>query len=579
MARPGLVADDFSHPRPDDLRGPIRFLWWLVRSQGSRIVLAATLGTLWMVGLVVPPWLLSHAIDDGLEPKHYGALAAWAGALAAAGVLNAAVAITRHRTMTRVRMDGAFRTVHAVVEQATRLGDALIRSATAGELTTIGISDVWAISTSLTVVGPGFGAIVAYLVVGALLLTISPLLALVVLIGAPLLGVAVGPLVGRLQRVGADYREQQGALSGTMIDVIEGLGVLQGIGGEEFFEQRYRGQSARLRAEGYRVGAVSSWMPALGSGLPMLFLAVVTWLTARMAVEGTVSIGQLVAVYGYVAILVVPVSELIESAAMLSQSLVAARRVITVLRLPSQAPSANATPLPLGDLVDPESGVTVPAGRLTVLAGSDPAQALAVVDRLAGLRPSAATYAGQRLDTFHRRDVRAHLLVADNDPAIFAGTVRTVVGGRAEPADEMLRRALHTAAADDIVAGLASGLDSAVVAGGRNLSGGQRQRLVLARALAADPAVLLAVDPTSAVDAHTEALICTRLRTARRGRTTLVVSTSPPLLATADLVHWLVDGQVAASGSHDDLLAVRDDYRELATRGLPDDDRTGSPHV
>ncbi len=103
--------------------------------------------------------------------------------------------------------------------------------------------------------------------------------------------------------------------------------------------------------------------------------------------------------------------------------------------------------------------------------------------------------------------------------------------------------ALHTAAADDVVRGLRDGLGSSIDSGGRNLSGGQRQRVRLARATLADPTVLLAVDPTSAVDAATEAIIVERLIRNRRGKTTLVTSTSALVLQGADEVHLLAGGR------------------------------------
>ena len=130
--------------------------------------------------------------------------------------------------------------------------------------------------------------------------------------------------------------------------------------------------------------------------------------------------------------------------------------------------------------------------------------------------------------------------MADNDAALFAGSLAQVVAGRLDVDDlgeAAVLGALHTAAADDVVRGLPDGLASRIDSGGRNLSGGQRQRVRLARATIADPAVLLAVDPTSALDAATEATIVDRLIRHRRGRTTLVTSTSALVLQGADEVH------------------------------------------
>ena len=133
---------------------------------------------------------------------------------------------------------------------------------------------------------------------------------------------------------------------------------------------------------------------------------------------------------------------------------------------------------------------------------------------------------------------------------------------------------MHAAVADDIVLGLPDGLDSAVDAQGRSLSGGQRQRVRLVRALLADPEVLLAVEPTSALDAHTEAAVAARLRAARSGRTTVVTSTSPLVLDQVDTVYYLVDGKVAAVGGHRELLDGEPGYRALVARDADETDET-----
>ncbi|TDD14854.1 ABC transporter transmembrane domain-containing protein, partial [Nonomuraea diastatica] len=320
-------------PGTPDNRSAGRYLWWLVTSQRGRVVAGALLGTGWTVCLTLAPYLLSRAIDDGLTPGRRDALAGWAAALLGYGVLTAWLAIMRHRTMTRVRMDAAFRSVQVLALQATRLGAALPRQVTAGEVVTIGFTDVAMISEALTVTGPGVGSVLAYVVVAGLLLSVSPLLAAVVLLGVPLLVVVLGPLLGRLRGAETDYRSRQGGLAARFGDIAAGLRVLNGVGGKDVYAERYRRGSQDLREQGYRVGAVTSWIQALGVGLPTLFLGAVTWLAARMAAQGDITAGELVAVYGYAAVLVVPVSFFIEGGYGVSRGLVAARRVVRFLTL------------------------------------------------------------------------------------------------------------------------------------------------------------------------------------------------------------------------------------------------------
>jgi ABC-type transport system involved in cytochrome bd biosynthesis fused ATPase/permease subunit len=196
-------------------------------------------------------------------------LLGWAAAMLVLGCANATLGIMRHRTMTKIRLEAGMRTAEAVLEQATRLGAALPRRITAGEVVTIGIGDVWVVARAMTAVGPGVGGVVTYAVVAVLLLRISPLIAVVVVLaGVPVIALVMGPLLGRLQAAGGHYRERQGALAARLVDILGGLRILNGLGGKQAHADRYRSESAALRAEGYRVGGVASWIEGLGAGLP-----------------------------------------------------------------------------------------------------------------------------------------------------------------------------------------------------------------------------------------------------------------------------------------------------------------------
>ncbi|MCG5467625.1 ABC transporter ATP-binding protein/permease [Micromonospora sp. LAH09] len=544
------------------------------------------IGTAWMVGLSVRPYLIYRAVDDGLRARDTRALALWVVAIIVAGVGLSYLGIMRHRTMTFIREDAKARSAEVLLRHLSRIGAVLPRRVGAGEVSTIGGSDIdWAAQV-LTLTGPGVGAVVAYGIIAVVLWSISPLLALCVLLGVPAVGLVVGPLLRRLERAESVYRKQQGALTARSGDIVAGLRVLAGVGGRDLFARRYAARSQELRAEGYRVGAVNSWIDAATVAIPGLFLAAVVWLTARMAVTGEVTIGELVAVYGYVATLIVPVWFLLEGSHQLIRGRVAARRIADLLNVtsddvggpgrrwsgPVPDPRRPGAPAGPADLHDPLTGLTVRAGRLTGVAADDPAEALALADRLGRYVVSDTTWGGVPLTGVALDEVRARIMVADHDSYLFAGTLRDMLRPLADDDDGRIGAALRAASAEDIVDALPAGLDTPIDARARTLSGGQRQRVRLARALLAEPEVLILVDPTSAVDAHTEARIADRLRAARAGRTTVVIATSPLLLGRVDLVAHLRGGRITATGSHTDLLDSDADYRHLVARGSDDPD-------
>lgn len=519
----------YTDPGDPECRSPWHYLWWLVRMQRGRVLLGSLWSTLWMCALMLPPYFLQQAIDQGLGKRDTDALLLWAAATLVTGAGIAWLGILRHRTMTLVRVDGSYRTTQLLVRQVARLGAVLPQRVSTGELAQLQTGDTIRIAMTLTIAGPGVGSVLAYAITAVLLSTISGVLAAVVLLGVPLLAVTVGPLLGKLHGAEGDYRDRQAQLTARMGDIVSGLGVLGGLGGKATFNKRFRDQSQALLPDAYRVAGFTTWVQGFGAGLPLVFLAAVTWISARMAADGSISIGGMVAVYGYVAALLVPVAFFIEGAGDLPRGLVAARRVIGILSLAPVIENGGDRPAPAGPAVlhDPASGLDLPSGQMSALVSARLDEARAVVDRIARFTESDATWGGVPLSAIDLAEVRRRIMPADNDAHLFSGTIGSAVRVRPELSPEEITAAVHTAAATDILDLEPGGLSARLDDGARNFSGGQAQRLRLVRALLADPEVLLLVEPTSALDAHTEAVVAERLRTARREATTLVVSTSP----------------------------------------------------
>ena len=302
--------------------------------------------------------------------------------------------------------------------------------------------------------------------------------------------------------------------------------MLRGIGGEPAFLDRYRRRSEELRQAGLHVAAPQATLDSAQVLLPGVFLVVVTWLSARLALEGTIGVGAVVAFYGYAFFLVIPIRTAVEAADKVTRSLVGARRIVAVLQTEPEVrdPARPATEPPPGAVLhDARSGFSPDPGRLTAVVSADPDESAALAHRLGRLSgdDDGVTLGGVPLRDLPLAAVRGRVVVSEADPRLFTGVLRDELDpwGRARD-DADLLAAVHVAAAEDVLEALPEGLDAAVDEAGRGFSGGQRQRVALARVVAADPEVLVLVEPTSSVDAHTELLVADRLQPgpARRRR-------------------------------------------------------------
>jgi ABC-type multidrug transport system fused ATPase/permease subunit len=550
----------------------------MARGQWQTLLGGMFFGVIWMSAQAVMPLVIGRAIDEGVATKDVPTLAVYAAILLGVGLVQAAAGIVRHRFAVTNWLTAAYRVVQLVTRQSVRLGSSLPRKVSTGEVAAIGTSDLSHIGQVMDVSARFAGAVVSFFVVAVVLLQTSVTLGLVVLIGVPLVVLLVGPLLSPLQKVSADQRHLMGDLSNTASDIVGGLRVLRGIGGEDVFSARYRRKSQEVRHAGVRVARLQSVLDAMQILLPGLFVVAVVWLGARMAVAGEITAGQLVAFYGYAAFLMLPLRTVVEYANKLIRARVSAKRIIKVLALDPDNASLDA-PLPMppagSELRDAVTGLRIETGRLTALVSEQPDDTSGLADKLGRMTPDdptdrSVTLGGVPLLDLPLEDVRRRIIVSDTGSQLFSGALGEVLDVTGRAGREGAEAAVHTASAEDILEALPDGYRAQVTERGRSLSGGQRQRLTLARVLTVDPEILILVEPTSAVDAHTEARIASRLRAHRAGRTTVVTTTSPLLLDTADVVVFLEEGKVAATGTHHELLETCPGYRRVVVREVQD---------
>lgn len=562
----------FADPGIPDLRGPWRFLARIWRGQIRSQVLGAVMGSIWMLCAALTPAAVGRAIDQGIVPRDGAALLRWSAIVFALAVISAGTGALRHRYAVENWLRACFRTMQWLGHHSADTGAALTRAMPTGQVVAGIASDAPTIGSSFDVANRFAGAIVSYLVVAVIMLTTSLRLGLLVLLGVPVLLASLSLVMKPLQRRQAQQREASGRLVELGADTVAGLRVLRGIGGEATFLERYRDQSQLVRRRGNQVAGLQSTLDAAQILLPGLFTLIVTWFGAHAVLDGDLQVGQLVAFYGYAAFLVLPLQTATEFAGKLTRTHVAAHKVIAVLQVRSDSAGDVAiTSLPdePGVLHDPTSGLTVTPGTFVAVVSARPEESAALADRLGrfGAERTEVTFAGTPIADVPLGQVRDRVVVSQIDPALFTGRLREELDPWERASDARVREALHVASAEDIVDAVDDGLDAQVEERGRTFSGGQRQRLTLTRALLTEAPILVLVEPTSAVDAHTEARIAGRLVTERAGRTTVVMTASPLLLDHADEVVLLQDGRVTARGRHADLLRHHSAYRRVVVRG------------
>jgi ABC-type multidrug transport system fused ATPase/permease subunit len=510
-----------------------------------------------MAGEALVPVIVGIVIDRAIATSDLTQLLWWLGALA----IDFLFLSFAFRFGSRIGLYGMQQVQHRLRSQ---VADRLLHPAGVdhgqqdGAALSIATSDVARLAAVMQIGVYPVGEAAAVILASIALFSLSPPLGLGVALGAAALTVGMFTAGGPLQRRSLDQQALAADSVNRAADLLAGYRVLKGLRAEAEASARYRETSRTALVGTLRAKSALGVYEGVLSGFSGVFVASLTVLAGVLALSGQISIGGLIAAIGLVQFVVGPLTAMpAHTGRIWAVALASSARVLSVLQAPEatattgtdapgprEAGSGSPAQLDNGRRI-PALDMRLPGFALQVLPGECigivAGQAVAGrIVRLLAARLRSHESGEARLDgsgpaQLGLREWRRRMVVAPHRAELFDGTIawNLDVPGT-DPATASA--ALHAAACDDLIAALPQGIETPVGEGGTRLSGGQRQRVALARAYATRAPVLVLHEPTTAVDAATEQLIADRLRRVRGGRSTVLVTSSPTLLAVCDRV-------------------------------------------
>ena len=543
-----------------------------------------------MAAGVLVPYLVGRTVDQIRE----GETNLWplAAALAGAGLLRLVFSVARRLVAGRVSLGVEFDLRNRMYAHLQSLELGFFDGQQTGQLMSRSTVDLQAVRFFL-----GYGLVfilqsaLTILIAAGVMLAVNPVLAAVALAPVPFV-VAIAARYGRLNRPATQEVQQRIAeLTAEAEENVSGVRVVKAFAQEERQLARFRGVVQRVFDQSMVSTRLRAFYNPFIGFLPQLGLAALLLVGGRQAINGSITVGEFVAFYGYVVMLTSPMRTLGIALGMAQRAVASGARVFEILdRQPKMHVPPEAPPLPAGSGAVRFDHVTfvyedaepvlrdvsfdVAAGRTVALVGatgSGKTTLASLVPRLYDPVEGRVLIDGADVATVDLESLRREIALVSDDAFLFSASLReNIAYARPDATDEQVLDAATRAGLAEFVAALPDGYDTRVGERGLTLSGGQRQRVAIARALVANPRILILDDATSSVDATTESRIKEALREVMEGRTTFVIAHRLSTISLADEIVVLEGGRLAARGTHAELIESSPLYREIAEKGLPD---------
>ena len=574
-----------------------RLVWSASKVHWGWIVLSMTAALIWTLTKVTIPLLAAAAIDQGIIAHDNAKLFLYVGLMVVVGGFQAVV--------SGLRRYGAFRLAFRVetdlrqrlFAHLQRLHFAFHDQAQTGQLMARANTDIQMVREFLMLAPLTAASMMILVAIAIVMLSKSLLLAVLALGALPLLNVAATRFSHKMGPISFGLQQELAELSGVVEETVSGVRVVKGFGAEELQVERLEAEADSVQERALAASKLRAGFLPLVDLLPALSLVMILWYGGHLVIDGTLQIGALVAFNSYILMLVWPLRMSGTMIAQASRMSASAGRVHEVL----VTDPIIADP-PRGGRSLPEGGGEVRFEKVefgyhdgaSVLDGLDlhirPGEAVALVGPTASGKSTVARLLPRFYDvdggrvlidgvdvrTLKLEELRSAVGLVFEDTFLFSDSVRANIAfADPEATMEKIRRAATQSGAADFIDDLPDGYETVIGEHGFSLSGGQRQRIAIARAVLADPRVLILDDATSAVDPSKEHEIRAALREVMTGRTTIIIAHRAATIALADRVVLIDGGRAVAEGTHEHLVATSDRYRDVLAHNTVESGRNG----
>jgi ATP-binding cassette subfamily B protein len=570
----------------------------LVRRQWKGVAAGVVVGLAWTLAKVSVPLVVAQAIDEGIDPYDQSALVFWTCVILGLGVIAAAFTGMRRylafresrwaETDLRDRLFAHLQRLHFSFHDESQTGELMSRANT----------DLQQIQQLVVLIPLTMSNLLTVVAVTLILVSINPVLAVLALAGLPFVNVLAKRFSTRLQGPVMGIQRESAQLASVVEETVSGVRVVKGFGAEPVQAARLRVEADDVFDESMAAARIrATYLPALDL-LPNIGLIAVLGYGGHLVLTDQLSLGDLVAFNVYVVLLIWPLRMLGMIVAQWQRSVASAERVHEILDttpvIVDHASGAGLPPRvegePVGEVrfegvrfayapgaapILDGLDLVVPAGESVAVVGatgSGKTTIARLLPRFYDVDEGRILIDGVEVTTLALRSLRRSVGIVFEDTFLFSDSVAgNIAFADPEASVDAIERAARLAGAHEFIERLPAGYATEIGERGFSLSGGQRQRIAIARAILADPRVLILDDATSSVDPTKEHEIRDAMRVVMEGRTTVVIAHRPATIALADRVVVLADGRVVAAGTHEQLLAESDRYREILAAGERDE--------